>query len=392
MSKTWKIYSLTLISFLIGTSESVISGILDKISEDVGVSVSAAGQLITVFSLAYAIGTPILMAITGRMERRKLLLYAMVVFTISNLISMVLPSYGYFIAARIIMALGAGVAFVTSLTIASKLAEPGKQASALATVLTGFTAALIIGIPLGRLISTTYNWKSVFGGVGVLGLFALIIIAFAIPRYDGEASIPLREQLVLLKSPKIATALSVTFFWVVGYSIPYTYIAPYLLQVTSISEKLLSIALLAFGVTSLIGSKLGGFSTDRWGVQRTLTVGLLVHVVALVFISFSASNILIVFPLLMLWSFATWSSGPTLQYNLITLAPSASGILLSLNTSISHLGMAVGASTGGLIVAKVSLSSITWIGALSVLLAAVVVMLWHKIPNREQTAVEKPLA
>src|SRR5690242_13449540 len=124
LSNTWKIYLLALISFLVGTSEYVIAGILDKIAEDIGVSVSAAGQLITFFSLTYALGTPILMAMTGRIERRKLLMYAMVVFVLGNLLAIALPGFGYFIAARIIMALGAGVVVVTSLTLATKMAPP----------------------------------------------------------------------------------------------------------------------------------------------------------------------------------------------------------------------------------------------------------------------------
>ncbi|SFE82896.1 MFS transporter, DHA1 family, purine base/nucleoside efflux pump [Paenibacillus algorifonticola] len=388
LSNTWKIYLLALISFLVGTSEYVIAGILDKIAEDIGVSVSAAGQLITFFSLTYALGTPILMAMTGRIERRKLLMYAMVVFVLGNLLAIALPGFGYFIAARIIMALGAGVVVVTSLTLATKMAPPGKQASALATVVTGFTAALIIGIPIGRMVAASYNWKSVFGGIGVLGLLAIIIIAFAIPRYDGESSVPLREQLALLKTPKIAAALGVTFLWIAGYSIPYTYISPYLLQVTSMSENTLSIALFGFGVASLIGSKLGGYSTDKWGVKRTLMGGMLVHAAALLLISFSASSSAIVFLLLMLWSFAAWSSGPTQQYNLLTLAPGASSIMLSLNTSVLQLAMAVGASAGGLIVAKVSLPSITWIGAFGVLLAVILIVLSRRLSgNREQVSV-----
>ena len=99
----------------------------------------------------------------------------------------------------------------------------------------------------------------------MLGLLAIIMIVFAIPRYDGEPSVPLREQLALLKTPKIAAALGVTFLWIVGYSIPYTYISPYLLQVTAMSENTLSIALFGFGVASLIGSKLGGYSARQMG-------------------------------------------------------------------------------------------------------------------------------
>ncbi|MFD0693224.1 MFS transporter [Paenibacillus sp. GCM10027628] len=370
MSNTWKIYMLAVVSFLVGTSEFIIAGILDKVSQDIGVSVSAAGQLITVFSLAYAFGTPILMAVTARLERRKLLLYSLGIFVIGNGIAVALPGFGFLIGSRIILALSTGVFVVTALTVASKLAPPAKQGSAIATLVMGFSTALIVGVPIGRVVAAVYNWKAIFGGIGLLGLFAILVIALSIPQTDGEEPVPLSKQLALLKQPKIAIALMVTFFWIVGYSTVYTYISPFLLNVTGMSEKVVSAGLFAFGIASLFGSKFGGYSTDKWGVPRTLIGGMLFHAVALILISLAAHSPSIVFPLLMLWSFSAWSSGPTQQYNLISLAPEASGIMLSLNTSVLQLAMAAGAGIGGVIVEQASLTAISWIGAAAVVIAA----------------------
>src|SRR5690606_37355860 len=104
MSNAWKIYMLAVVSFLVGTSEFIIAGILDMISEDTGVSLAAAGQLITVFSLAYAFGTPILMALTSRVERRKVLIYALAAFTVGNLIAFAAPGFLPLLGSRIILA------------------------------------------------------------------------------------------------------------------------------------------------------------------------------------------------------------------------------------------------------------------------------------------------
>ncbi|NOU73665.1 MFS transporter [Paenibacillus sp. LMG 31458] len=375
MSKTWKIYILALLSFLVGTSEFIIAGILDKISNSMDISLVAAGQLITVFSLVYAIGTPIIMALTSGWNRRKLLLYALGLFVIANGLAFVMPGFGLFVSARVLMALGAGVVVVTSLSIAAMIAPQGRQASAIATVIMGFTASLIVGVPLGRMIAASYDWKMVFGGIGALGLLAMVVIALTIPSLQGEAAIPLRKQLALLKNPKIAMALSVSFFWLGGYSIAYTYISPYLVTITGMGEKTLSTALFAFGIASLIGSKLGGYSTDRWGVKRTLTSGMLLHVITLILLTLAAHSPSVVFPLLILWSFAAWSSGPTQQYNLVTLAPESSGIMLSLNSSVMQLAMAAGAGVGGVVVGQISLASVTWIGAIGVGIATVITIL-----------------
>lgn len=194
MSNTWKIYVLALVSFLVGTSEYVIAGILDRISDTMNISLIAAGQLITIFSLVYALGTPIIIALTSRMDRRKLLLYFLGLFVAGNVLAYLLPGYGLFIAARILMALGAGVVVVTALTVAAKIAPAGKQASSIATVITGFTASLIVGVPLGRMVAAAWDWKLIFAGIAILGVLAMIVIASTIPPSEGEAPVPLKNN------------------------------------------------------------------------------------------------------------------------------------------------------------------------------------------------------
>ncbi|KIL34272.1 MFS transporter [Cohnella kolymensis] len=375
MSSTLKIYTLAVLSFLVGTSEYIIAGILDKIAESTGVTLVTAGQLITIFSLSYAFGTQIVMALTARMERRKLLLSALTIFVISNVFACTLPGYELLIASRILMGLSAGVTIVASLSIATKVALPGRQGSAIAAVLMGFTASLILGVPIGRVISSAYEWEAIFGGIAVVGLLAIFIIALTIPRMDGEEPVPFRSQLALLKQPKMAIGLSISFFWIAGYSIFYSYISPFLLTVTGMSDKILSITLFAVGIASLIGSKFGGFSTDRWGIHRTLIGGLSLNVAALLLITLFAQSPVILLPMLMLWSCATWSPGPPQQLHLITLAPESSGIMLSLNNSTIQLAMAAGAAIGGGAVEQISLSSITWVAAVGTALAVGAVIL-----------------
>ncbi|MFP3511233.1 MFS transporter [Peribacillus sp. SIMBA_075] len=374
MLNTWKIYMLAIISFLVGTSEFIISGILDKIADSLGVTIAAAGQLITIFSLVYAIGTPILMALTASLDRRRLMLYSLGLFVVANLLAFLLPGFGPFLFARIIMALGAGLVVVTALNIAAKLAPPDKQASSIATVVMGFTASLIIGVPLGRIMADAFGWKSVFGGIALFGLIAMIVLFFTIPPTKGDKPIPLLQQLALLKKRKVALGLSITFFWLGGYSIAYTYLSPYLLSVSGISDSLLSTALLIFGIASLIGSKFGGYSTDRWGVSFTLIGGMALHIMMIIMLSIVTNSLMGVLIILTLWSFAAWSSGPTQQYHLATLEPESSGVMLGLNQSMMQLAMAAGAGIGGVAVEQVSLASITWIGATGVAIAMVIVL------------------
>lgn len=376
MSSTWKIYLLALVSFLVGTSEYVISGILDKIADSLGIAVTSAGQLVTIFSFVYAVCTPVFMALTAKLDRRKLLVSALGIFVLANALSFALPGFGWFVAARVVMAIGAGMVVVTALDIAAKIAAPGKQASSLATVVMGFTASLIIGVPLGRMAAAAFGWRSVFGFLALAGLLAALVLNAALPRVKGDDPVPLSKQLAFLKNGNVALGLAITFLWLGGYSIAYTYISPYLLDVAGLSEGMLSGTLLAFGIASLIGSKLGGFSADRWGVFPTLTGGMLLHVAALLLLSAAVTvthSWLAVAGLLVLWSFAAWSSGPTQQVNLVRIEPKYSGIMLSLNQSTMQLSMAAGAGIGGIVADRASLSAVTWVGMAGVALAIVAV-------------------
>jgi DHA1 family putative efflux transporter-like MFS transporter len=259
----------------------------------------------------------------------------------------------------------------------------------------GFSTSLIIGVPLGRVIASAYDWKAIFGGLGILGLLAMLVIIFTIPRSEGEEPVPLRKQLALMKEPRIAVALSVSFFWIFGYSIVYTYISPFLLTITGMSEQGVSAALFAFGIASLIGSKLGGYSTDKWGAPRTLISGMSLHTAALILLSLAAHSPAFVFPILMFWAFSAWSSGPTQQYHLISLAPEASGIMLSLNTSFIQLAMAAGAGIGGIVVKQTSLASTSWIGAAGVAVAAITAITSFSLSrsrSRQKTAEEGSLS
>lgn len=382
-SYAWKIYMLTAANFLVGTSEYIIAGILDKVAADLGVSVSAAGQLITVFSLAFAIGTPILMAMTSGVDRRKMLLYSLGIFVVGNAVAFLLPGFSFLMVSRVILALGTGIFFVTAMTVASKLAPSEKQGSAIATIVMGFSTSLVVGVPLGRVVASFYDWKVVFGGIGFLGLFAILAVSLSIPKSEAEGSMPIRQQLSLLKEPRIIMALMITFFLLTGYSIAYTYITPFLLDITGMSEQGVSIGLLVFGIASLFGSKFGGYSSDKWGVYPTLFGGMLVQGTTLMLLFIAGQSAVFMLPLLVFWSFSAWTSGPTQQFNLIQQAPEAAGVMLSLNSSMLQLAMAAGAGIGGIVVEQISLISISWIGAIGVAIAAVIAVVSLRLSRSE---------
>ncbi|REE81048.1 DHA1 family putative efflux transporter-like MFS transporter [Paenibacillus taihuensis] len=372
MSNSFKIILLALITFFVGTSEYVIAGFLDIIAKDTGISVASAGQLISIFSLSYAIGTPILVALTARMDRKKLLLASLITFVIGNAMVISLPGYLPLLLSRIVLALSAGIFLTVSITMAAKLAKPEKIGSAISTVVMGFSTSFVIGIPLGRLVAANMNWKLNFAALGILGLASIFVLMAAIPHTEGEEPIPLVKQLAFLKNTKILMALVVIFFWILGYSIAFTYITPFLLNAAHMNTSTISAALFIFGVASMIGAKIGGSATDKWGVRKTLLSGLIIHAISLALLALSVHSVAAVFFVLVLWSLSLWSSGPTQQVNLVSQAPEASSIMISLYSSTQQLSMAIGAGLGGIVLQNTSINKVVWLGSLGVAIAAII--------------------
>lgn len=375
MNNNLKIYMLALISFLVGTSQFSIVGMLDKIAASVDVSVATAGQLITVFALGNAIGTPLVMVATARMNQRKQLLLALAIILLGVVSTLALPGFGFLMVSRVILGVGTGVFIVTAYGIAAKLAPPGRQGGAMSNVAMGFSSSLVFGIPIGRMVASAHDWKTLFWGIGFFSLIAVFAVARTIPALEGGAAVPLGQRFVFLKQPRIAITLGVTFFVFIGFSVVDTYITPFLTAVMPTMEPKMSIILLTLGIGSLIGSKLGGFLADRIGIVRTLFVSMAVQALALVLVSTVSGSIIPTIALLMLWEIACWTFGPTQNFNLVSLTPESSGIVLSLNSTFVQLGFAAGAGIGGIAVGGFSIMAITWISAVSVAVAAFVAVM-----------------
>ena len=372
MKISWKIYVLTLISFIVGTSQFIIVGLLDKIAIDLGISVATAGQLITVFALANAIGTPIIIMLTAKLDKRKQLIMALSIILVGILIIAMSKSFNSILFARIILGIGTGVFTVSAYGTAAKLASPEFRARAMSNVAMGVSAALILGVPIGRMLSSFYNWKMIFGILGILCFIAIIVLIKVIPSTEVDKPVPLVEQLSYLKKPTILLTLLITFLVFIAYSLINTYITPYSKIALSINENQVSSILLTLGIASLIGAKTGGKLADRFGARRTLLSSMFIQILALLILSLVAGVKVPTLIFLIIYEMSAWTFGPTQNYNLVTLAPEASGIMLSLNSSFVQMGFATGAGIGGLAISNFSVLSITVVGAIAVSIGLVI--------------------
>jgi len=269
------LYSLALGAFAVGTEGFMIAAILPRIAEDVSVSLQMAGQLVTIFTLVYAISSPVLTALTGNVHRRKLLLATMGLFTLGNLIAASAPGYWSLVLARILIALAAGLYGPNANALARALVPKERRGRALAIVNGGLSIAVALGVPLGAFIGSHFGWRMTFIGVAVLAAAALIGLHLGIPKQAGTglSAAMLRERVAVIGQPAVLPALFVTTLWGVGGYTVYTYIAPFLATVIDIEGTQIGYFLFCWGASALIGLFLGGVINDKIGARRAIEVG-----------------------------------------------------------------------------------------------------------------------
>lgn len=367
MTSTCKIYLLAFMSFLVGTSQFIIVGVLDQIADSLGISVASAGQLVSVYALASAIGTPLIIIATAKLDQRAQLLLSLVLFIVGVFAMPLLHSYLLIVLSRIVVGVGAGVFVVTAYAMSANLAERGKQGSAMAYIAMGFSLSLVLGVPMGRVITALLNWQAIFWLIGILSFCSFFSVVKVLPKTFNEPPLPLRSQLAFLKQPKIMSALGVTFLFFISFSIINTYMTPFLFSIRPLSEHEISTILFALGIASLVGSKLAGFLSDRIGIAQTLLGSMSVHLVALMLLFSVAHSVFLTSIVLFIWVVASWTFGPTQSFNLASIEPKAAGILLSLNSSFVQLGFALGAGVGGMSIAHFPIIALSGLGALCVI-------------------------
>jgi DHA1 family putative efflux transporter-like MFS transporter len=373
------IYVLAAAVFLIGTIEYIITGIIEMIAEDLGVSTSEAGLLVTVFALAAAIVAPILIALTINMDRKKLLLVSLSVFIASNGLVLVNLSYETMLWVRVIQGASGGIATVVAMAVATRLVEKERRGNAIGIILMGLSSSLVLGVPIGTFFSEVFGWRILFILIGLLSLIPLLVIYKRVPAIKEEEAVTLKMQLSVLKDPKILASLGITLFYIGGYSTLFTYITPFLQASSSLSITEISGVLFLAGICSFLGSKVGGQLADAKGSQFTIILGLLLQGGTLLLFAVAGVNLFVLIFVLMIFMLATWSISPAQQLYLVTQVPRNSDIALSVNTSFIQFGFALGSGLGGFVISRSSVLHLNWLS-----LAAVSIALFLAIPKKSK--------
>ncbi|MBU2964629.1 MFS transporter [Amphritea sp. 2_MG-2023] len=383
------LFALTLSAFAIGTTEFVIVGLIPTMAADLSVSLPSAGLLVSLYALGVAIGAPVLTALTGKWNRKHVLIAVMSLFVAGNLLAWQAPGYDTLIVARILTGLAHGVFFSIGSTIATGLVAKEKAASAIAIMFTGLTVALVTGVPLGTYIGQAFDWQATFLIVALLGLIALIGSAILVPsNLKQAAAATLSEQLSVLTQPRLLLVYAMTAVGYGGTFVAFTYLAPILEQVSGFASSSIGLIMLVYGVSVAFGNIWGGKLADKMGPIKALHIIFTALALVLLTFTFTAGNQIGAILTVLIWGAFAFGNVPGLQVYVVQLAekytPNAVDVASGLNIAAFNVGIAIGSLLGGMVVEDMELMDTTWIGALIVVLAIILTRLSGFLDSRDQ--------
>ena len=363
------IYIFTLSAFALGLAEFVPVGLNNVIAAGLGINVTQSGSIVTAYALGAALSAPLLSALTAGCSGKKILLAAMLIFSVGSFGAAITSSLPVMVISRFIAGAGHGLFLAVAAGTAARLAGQEKAGRAVATVFGGFTLAMAIGVPLSTWFGGIIAWRPVMGAIGVAGAMGIVGLAAGIrdplaPEHKRTAASPLYALFHL----SLLSAALVTVLAYAGSFTVYTYLTPLLLQKTGVSSDSVTVVMLVSGIAAGLGNFAGGRLTDTLGINRANLViigGIMLIVFGMWLFS---ESVIIMFLLSGLLGIFTFGSVPSLQARLLGVAsvkaPQASSVASGLNIAGFNLGIALGSVTGGQVIIHAGIGSLGLAGSL----------------------------
>lgn len=376
-----RVYFLMIIAFVIGMVELVIGGILDLIAVDLNVTLAHVGLLITIFSLIFAVFSPILLIATAKVERKKLTLICLYIFLIGSIITVIAPSYFVLFIGRIILAFSGALLIILCIVMAPTLVEEKYRGRAIGIVSMGVSGSLVLGVPIGLFFGDAYGWRAPFLLITILTALSIIGVHLLMKRVAPTPQVPLKQQLATLKNSKITLALLTTVLYMTGHSVFYTYFKPYMELTTGLDGLWISAMYLIFGIAAVSGGGVGGVLADLYGTKKTIIISVLIFSVVFYIIPFTTGILVLLSVGIIVWGILSWAISPAMQSYLIETEPKTAAIQQSLNNSAIHLGIALGSMFGGIVIEKLSLEAAPFVGGIFIIASVFTAFLSIKKEN-----------
>jgi len=350
-------------NFAIGMGAFVVIAVLSPIADDLGMSKAEAGMVMTVYAVAYAILSPLLVALTGFARRRSVLVAGMAIFLVAALVAMVSDNAAMLFAARVAGALGAGLFTPVAASVAISTSTPERRGKALSAVFFGMTLSQALGMPVGSFVGYTFGWQAVFGVVAALAAGSLALVLAAMPRQVAFEANTLATLGAALADWRSMLSVLVTATFTASAYVLYTYVAPLLEQDMGFGRDGVTLTLVVYGAGAVAGNWLAGMMTDRFGPKATLVLVAVSQIALMPVFSFLPVPLAVLGIVTFLWSTSGWSFMVPQQARLVRQTPDRQAVVLSLNAAGIYVGASLGSAIGGQVIETAGLAWLGIVGA-----------------------------
>jgi predicted MFS family arabinose efflux permease len=374
---------LALAAFVGATEGGLIAGLLPSISAEMGVSIGQAGQLVFGYSLAYAVGTPLLAVLLGGVGRRRILAGAELGLAICALLLAVAPFFEWMVGVRALLAVAAGTFTGTAMATAAMIAPTGQRGRYMQVISVGQSLAALVGVPIGAYVAAQFSWRFNYGAIAAMAAAASLALYLRLPRGMPGDTQTMRDRIRVLGNRGVAPTLIVSLLFWIGAAPVTVYIAA-IMAAAGLGYDALPLVLLAGGIGALACSFSAGRLADRLGNRMAVTLASLMVIVVLASFALlpqlpAGTRLPALLVVVGAQAYFLWAHAIAIASQMAHLAPSSVPVAISINMSAFNIGMAVAAAAGGFIVDTWGAGALPLVGAPVVALSIVI---WLVIPTR----------
>lgn len=375
-----RVVTLAIAAFIFNTTEFVPVGLLSDIAESFHMQTAQVGIMLTIYAWVVAVMSLPFMLLTSQMERRKLLIYLFVLFIASHVLSFLAWNFTVLVISRIGIAFAHAIFWSITASLAIRLAPAGKRAQALSLIATGTALAMVLGLPIGRVVGQYFGWRTTFFAIGMGALITLLCLIKLLPKLPSEHSGSLKSLPLLFRRPALVSLYVLTVVVVTAHYTAYSYIEPFVQNVAGLSANFATVLLLILGGAGIIGSLVFGKLGNRHA-SSLVSIAIALLVVCLLLLLPAAESEAHLAILSIFWGIAIMVIGLGMQVKVLALAPDATDVAMALFSGIFNIGIGAGALVGNQVSLHWSMSAIGYIGAIPACAALVwAVLIFRKWP------------
>ena len=387
--------ALVINAFAIGSTEFISVGLMPLIVNSFHVTLAQAGLTVSLYAIGVTIGAPLLTVLTGKWNRKYLMIVIMLLFIIGNLVAAFALSFSMLLDGRIISALAHGLFMSVSSVIAADVVEPNKRASAIAIMFTGLTVATVTGVPLGTFIGQQTNWHFTFIFIAIIGALGLAANLFLIPKHlPIPGVVDLRGIIRIFKNKFLLGSFIVTALGYGGTFAAYTYLTPILEDKIGYSAHAVVLLLVVYGIMVAIGNTIGGHFSNKQPLKSlSLMFGLLSLSLVFLFVAILSNQLILATLATLVLGLFSFMNVPGLQLYVVQLAeeytPKDITLASAFNISAFNIGIAFGSFVGAQVTKSIGVTYTPIFGAIIVLLAVFLVLQLLHITRKTSSLKEK---